>query len=70
MVPMVSSLERFHCTRLFTGVLVVEVPLNKTVYCGPNGVLIGEVPLYRTVYCGPNGVLIGEVPPSLISKGG
>ena len=44
------------------GVLIIEVPLCRTVYCGPNGVLIIEVPLYRTAYCGPNGVLIIEVP--------
>ena len=42
-------------------VVIIEVPLHWTVYCGPNGVLIIEVPLYRTVYCGPNGVLIIEV---------
>ena len=36
-----------------SGVLIMEVPLYRTVYCGPSGVLIMEVPLYRTTYCGP-----------------
>ena len=47
---------------LRTSVLIVEVPLYRTVYCGPNVVLIVEVSLYRTAYCGPNGVLNTEVP--------
>ena len=29
------------------GVLIVEVPLCRTVYCGPNGVLIVEASLYH-----------------------
>ena len=45
----------------YNGVLIIEVPLYRTVYCGPNGVLIIEVSLYRTAYCGPSGVLIIEV---------
>ena len=27
-------------------VLIIEVPLYRSVYCGPKGVLIIEVPLY------------------------
>ena len=43
------------------GVLIIEVPLYRTVYCGLSGVLILEVSLYRTAWYSPNGVLIIEV---------
>ena len=49
------------CVRI-TSVLIVEVPLYRTVYSSPNGVLSIAVPLYRTVYCSPYGVLSVEVP--------
>ena len=53
-------INKCHCGP--NGVLIIEVPLCRTVYCGPNGVLIMQVSLYRTGYCGPDGVLITEVP--------
>ena len=51
-----------HVVRISSnGVLIIEVPLYRTAYCGPSGVLIMEVSLYRTAHCGPSGVLIMEV---------
>ena len=54
MISVVSSIQRFHCTGLFTtydpsGVLYTEVSLYRTVYYDPSGVLYTEVSLYYTI---------------------
>ena len=64
-VPVVSTIERFHCIRDSqlgsNGVLYREVPLYTGQPAGPNGVLYREVPLYTGQPAGPNGVLYREL---------
>ena len=65
-VPMVSSIERFHCIQDSqlgcNGLSIERFHCMQDSQLGPNGVLYREVPLYTGQPAGSYGVLYREVP--------